>query len=180
MSIRAAIGLRAHSGWAAAVAVAHPKIVILRRRIELLDGNAPAQPYHAAVEAETADARRIVDDCAARAARMGAIGLRALVEEVEALGHRVAGCGLLLASGLPLPDLRGILASHALIHTAEGELYRDALRAAALECGLRLVEIREREIAPDKEMDAIGKSIGPPWRQDQKLAAAAAMRVLAR
>jgi hypothetical protein len=93
----------------------------------------------------------------------------------------------LLASGRPLPALESILASHALIHTAEGELFREALRAACRACGLRVIGVKERDLftlaAADlgipakrigEHVTAMGKTIGPPWRQDEKFAAVAA------
>jgi len=196
MGTRAAVGFRAHSGWAAAVAVAGPPdapAVITRRRIEMADrGRAgPAQPYHAAVGLEIREAERVVGECAARAATLATTALRAMIEDLRVLGHAVSGAGLLLASGRPLPALEGILASHALIHTAEGELFREALRAASRECGVPLIAIKERDLftraaadlrMPAKQMErhiaAMGKAIGPPWRQDEKLAAAAAWLAL--
>ena len=101
-------------------------------------------------------------------------------------------CGLLLASGRQLPALANILASHPLIHTAEGELFRDALRMASRECGMALAEVKERELlaraaadlglpaaAIEQRLSAMGKVIGPPWRQDEKYAAMVAWLALA-
>ena len=196
----AAIGFRAHSGWAAAVALVQASAgppdapaVIMRRRIEMVDrGTAgPSQPYHAAVGLDIREAGQIVANCAAHAAALAATALRGIVEDLRQLNHGVAGCGLLLASGRPLPELESILASHALIHTAEGELFRDALRAASRGCGLPLTTIKERELFQQAAADlhlpaerierhvaAMGKGIGPPWRQDQKFAAVAAWLAL--
>jgi len=158
----------------------------MRRRIEMVDrgGVGGSQPYHAAVGLDFQKAGHLVGNCAARAAELAAGSLRGLVEDLRQLGHRVAGCGLLLASGRPLPDLESVLGSHALIHTAEGELFREALRAASKECGLPVTAVKERELharavadlglAPgelERHVAAMGKAIGPPWRQDEKLAA---------
>lgn len=179
----AAIGFRAHSGWAAAAAVAGPldsPAVILRRRIEMIDrGTAGiAQPYHAAVGLEIAEAGQLIRTCAAHAAALAATALRGVVKDVRQLGYHVCGCGLLLASGKPLPSLERILVSHPLLHTAEGELFRAALRTAIRECEFPLTESRERE-SPNWQVPAsMGKGMGPPWRQDQKLAAAAAWLAL--
>jgi hypothetical protein len=198
MSSPAAIGFRAHSGWAAAVAIAGPPdapAVITRRRIEMRERGAagPSQPYHAAVGLDLREAERVVQNCAARAAALAAIALRGMVEDLRQLGHTVVGCGLLLASGRPLPPLEKILASHPLLHTAEGELFREALRAASRECGLPIAEVKERELHTraiaelrlaagelERHLAAMGKDIGPPWRQDEKLAAVAAWLALGR
>src|SRR5882724_501314 len=67
----AALGLRAHSGWAALVVVTgHPQFpeVIGRRRIELVDSTIPGagQPYHTAEEMALKDAKKFIDRCIAR------------------------------------------------------------------------------------------------------------------
>jgi hypothetical protein len=187
MAARAAVGFRAHSGWAAAVAIAGPAdapVVIARLRIEMVDRGVPgaAQPYHAAVGLEIGEAQRIVANCAARAASLAGAALLSIIEDLA--GHDVTACGLLLAAGRPLPALESILASHALIHTAEGELFREALRAASRECGLPLTEVKERELltrvpaAVARQVAEMGRAIGPPWRQDEKFAAMAAWLAL--
>ena len=198
MPCPAAIGFRAHSGWAAAVAITGTNgvpAVVLRRRIQMMAPGVagPSQPYHAAVGLEIREAEQAIANCAARAAALATAGLRRMVEDLEQLGHRAAGCGLLLASGRPLPPLEKILASHPLLHTAEGELFREALRAAAQQCGLPLIEVKERELftraaanlnLPSAELErnlaAMGKAIGPPWRQDEKFATLAAWLALSR
>ena len=90
-----------------------------------------------------------------------------------------------------MPPLERILTSHPLLHTAEGELFRDALRSASRECGLPLTTVKERELltraiaelrlpagALERHLAAMGKGIGPPWRQDQKFASVAAWLAL--
>jgi len=189
MAARAAVGFRAHSGWAAAVAVAGPAdapAAIARRRIEMVDRGVPgaAQPYHAAAGLNVRDAERIVTNCAARAALLAQRALAAMVEELLSAGYAVTGCGLLLASGRPLPALESILASHPLIHTAEGELFREALRAACRECGVPVAAVKERELftrgtaelgipadALQRRLSEMGRAMGTPWRQDEKYAA---------
>ncbi len=206
MASVAAVGLRAHSGWAAAVALVQARVqassgpagapvVAVRRRIEMKERGArgPSQPYHAAVGLDFDEARQMLAGSAARAAGLAAIALREMAGNLREFGHEVIGCGLLLGSGKPLPPLERILASHPLLHTAEGELFREALRAASRECGLPVTEIRERELFAraaadlrlpaaqvEREVAAMAKAIGPPWRQDEKFAAAAAWIVLGR
>jgi phosphoserine phosphatase len=99
----------------------------------------------------------------------------------------VTGARLLLASGRPLGKLESILASHALIHAAEGEFFRQALRDASQLCSVPISGTREREALqrgseilrlPVNELEnrlaGLGRVLGPPWRQDEKLAALAA------
>lgn len=51
-----ALGLRPHSGWAAAVAVGAGPIVLERDRIALADVPPPVQPYHEAAGLAPGDA----------------------------------------------------------------------------------------------------------------------------
>lgn len=185
MSTPATIGFRAHSGWAAAVAVAGPPeapVVVMRRRIEMREAGAsgPSQPYHAAVGLDLDEAEILIADCAARATALAAAGLSGIIGDLRKLGHQTVGCGLLLGSGRALPPLAKILASHPLLHTAEGELFRDALRRASRKCRLPVTAVVERSLAKDLKRQAadLGKSIGPPWRQDEKLAATVAWLAL--
>jgi hypothetical protein len=193
----AAIGLRAHSGWAAAAALAGPAgrpVVVMRRRIEMRERGAagPAQPYHAAAQLGLDEARAFLERFAADATSLAAEGLRGLAEDLRGLGHRTAGCGLLLASGRPLPPLDRILVSHPLLHAAEGELFRAALRDGARQGGLPVVEAKERDLfaraaaalritkaAVEQHVQRMGRDLGPPWRQDEKLASVAAWLALA-
>jgi hypothetical protein len=63
-------------------------------------------------------------------------------------------------------------------------LFRDALRQASRRCGLRLIEVKERDLEDpavrslrlsptelQRRFAAWGKALGPPWTQDQKRAA---------
>lgn len=192
-----AIGLRAHSGWAALVAVAgtprSPEI-LLRRRIELSDPKfeGSKQPYHLAEGEKLRKAEKIVGRCASDARRLAAGAFDEALAGLKKDKRPVIACGLLLASGRPLPGLEAILASHALIHTADGELFRDALAAAAKERKLPVTRLREKEIfsraeeilsIPEKEiaqcLKEAGRLVGSPWTVDQKLAALAAFVALA-
>jgi hypothetical protein len=183
----AALGVRSHSGWASLVAIAGPAAepaIIGRQRIELTGEGLPKQPYHAAEPLKLKEADALIRRCdeASRALAVGAF--RATIGPLRREGHEVVGCGLLLASGRALPGLAEVLASHALIHAAEGEMFREALRRASRSCGLPLTEVKERELwdrcaavlgspvpALKRRLDDWGRSLGPPWRQDEKCAA---------
>jgi hypothetical protein len=104
-----------------------------------------------------------------------------------------AGCGIILGSGRALPGLEAILKSHALIHTAEGEFFRNELVEACKHCGLPVLGVKEKELFEhgaaklgtakgelERRVQEMGKTIGPPWTQDQKYAALVAWMVLAK
>jgi hypothetical protein len=191
------LGLRSHSGWAALVAVAGPPAsptVVDRRRIELADAaiEGSKQPYHEAEGKKPKDAERIVGRCTDSSRRLAREALWAVLDELRRR-HEVMGCALLLASGRPLPgNLHAILASHAFIHAAEGEMFRDVLVRASEHFSLPVTGVRERDVlaraaeatgvaAPElqRRVAEMGRALGPPWRQDEKLATLAAWTVLA-
>jgi hypothetical protein len=192
-----AIGLRAHSGWAAAVTVGgspRSPSVVDRRRLELAEDATPrpVQPYHASEGLPVSKAEKIVGQAIEEAHRCGERDLGSLVRHLRSQGHEVTGCVLLTGSGRTLPALEDILASHALIHAAEGEMFREALRWAASRSGVAVFDVREKEIfarsakaigLAEQELRRrtaeLGRAVGPPWAADQKLAATAAWLALA-
>ena len=184
--LSAAIGLRAHSGWAALVAIVGPARqpdVILRRRLEFLDRGiaGAAQPYHAAAEMEIGQGEELIERCIASSRALAARALKDAFALVRKKGCEPIACGILTASGRALPALPAILASHALIHTAEGEMFRDVLAHASQQLGLAAIRVPEKALYREAEtrlgvgevewklhLAELGRRIGPPWRQDEK------------
>ena len=192
-----ALGFRVHTGWAAMVAIegAPPATGLLdRRRIELVPagGDIPRFAYHEASEREFSLASQLVRRVQETARELAAQAVRQVVEELGTAGRRVVAAGVPAGATRVPEDLKSILASHALIHAAEGELFRQALVSASERQGLRVLLVRERDLwtraatewamamdALQQQMKAVGKRAGPPWSQDQKTAAAAALAALA-
>jgi hypothetical protein len=194
---RAAIGLRMHSGWGALVAVSNAAgtvEVIERRRVALTSPGSPGanQPYHFAKNLELPEAEKFLGNCFAASKRLALESVREVVNQLRARQVRVVGAAVLLASGRPLPPLAKILASHALIHSAEGEFFREAISKACEGLDLPVTGIRERDLNEcvhttfgkaaariGRQISTLGRSLGPPWTTDQKTAALAALVVLA-
>ena len=194
---RAAIGFRVHSGWAAMVAVSVEKglpVVLAKRKLLLVKTFSYTfrQPYHTAEKMLLADAAEFVRAVESESRGLALAGIRALQEELEKLDYKICGCSLLLASGRALPEFERILASHALIHTADGELFRDSVRHSCAHSKLPLKAIKERDLLAtaasrlkkkpqflNRYVAALGKSLGPPWTADEKMAALAAWLTLA-
>jgi hypothetical protein len=197
MPASAALGFRAHSGWTAAVAVGgslDSPVVLDRRRVETSDAaiHGSRQPFHAAEPLGFEKAEALIRQCRESSTALATRAVTAMVAQLTQNGHAVVGAGILFASGRPLPPLAAILRSHALIHTAEGEFFREVLVHASEHCSLPVTKIKEREIwergtillrRPPADLqqliDGLGKSLGPPWRQDEKLASMAAWIALA-
>jgi hypothetical protein len=185
---RAAVGFRVHSGWTAMIAVAVAKDfpeLLARRRVHLVRtfSYEYRQPYHTAAKLAPDEGRAFVSHAKSEARALALRALRDLKVELEKQDYSLERSGLLLASGRPLPALEKILASHSLIHTADGELFREALLYAAARCGLAPLTIKERELVDSaskalrsrpanltRRVAELGRGIGPPWSQDEKLA----------
>lgn len=197
MAARAALGFRAHSGWAAAVAIGGPiesPAVIDRRRLELIEANDPhgKQPYHAAAELALEQAEKLLAQYLKTSTMIARRGFRVLVADLRKNGYGVCACGVLHASGRPLPELAKILDSHPLLHAAEGILFRAVLTRASDHCKIPVTAVRERELflqattrlhlSPSElkhRLAEMGKPLGPPWGQDEKFAAIAGWLALA-
>ena len=149
---KAIAGIADHCGWAVVVCVADGE-VIDRRRIELIAPGLPAMPHHH-------DAQGLPE------------------EEAVALTIRKR-------PPLP-PTIAERIANYHAQTRADGIMYRDALAEAAQalgwsvkEYGARTVFVQAAEalglddISP--RLRQIGNRLGPPWRKDHQLAAAAAM-----
>jgi hypothetical protein len=174
------LGFCSRTGSAEAVAVdvrAGAVALVGRWSVDLLDGRTPGQVFHVAqpLPAGRAEAlvRRTIET-------VTAIATGRLYELLRGIGG-VAAVAVVVGD-FPVPDaLPKILASHALMHAAEGRLYRDALLDAAAACGVRGVEVG-RTLAAGRlvgdlaaHVATLGVSAGRPWRKEHKLAAVAAL-----
>jgi hypothetical protein len=175
----AAIGFRVHSGWAALVAVSGSREapeLLIRRRIEIADAaiSGSKQPFHYAKELGLSKAQGHLDRCAESSRALARAALEKAIADLS--GFKVSGCAVLLSSGRAAVSLEATLGSHAAIHTAEGMFFREAIASAVEGCKLRCVRIKEKDLLvmaaeAVETMEGLGKSIGPPWRQDEKYAA---------
>ena len=194
---QAAIGFRVHSGWAAVVAVCVDRgapVVLARQRVHLVETFTYEfrQPYHTAEKMLEGQAREFISRMRTESRRLAYRAVQELESRTQEQGVKLTRCGLLLASGRPLPVLEKILASHALIHTADGELFREALLRASARRRLRDFTIKEKELLdragqvfrakPNELMRRVtelGRPFGAPWSQDEKFATLAAWLALA-
>jgi hypothetical protein len=189
---KAAMGLRVHSGWAAVVAVCVKNglpVLLARKRVQLVETFTYEfrQPYHTAEKMLQGEAREFISRMQAEARKLAYRAVRELESRTQEQGVKLTRCALLLASGRPLPGLDKILASHALIHTADGVLFREAILDASARCGLSDFKIKERELldragqvlglksaALMSRVTELGRPFGAPWSQDEKFATVAA------
>jgi hypothetical protein len=172
MTERVGVGWRCHSGWAVVVVASgseHSPVVLDRRRVELVSDSLPRQPYHAVAESGAATS---VIDLVAGDAR------RAVHETLQAIG-RADAVGLVAPERRIPPSVDRILASHALLHAAEGHLYERAVIEVADDVGLEVHVVAPRSIEVSAAVDSLRRAIGPPWQKDHKWAMTAALGALA-
>lgn len=192
--MKVALGLKAHSGWAALVVIGisgNEFQVIDRRRLELVeekDSRWAKQPYHAAERLGAREAQDLVKRGTEGAYRIALQEMQAVVQRLRGQSHEIVACAVLVPAPMPNWTTDEILAVHFRMHKAEGVLFSDALARAAEACALKLVAIRVKELTQNAEkvmrrssaeltkmVASLGKSVGPPWAMDQKNAALAAM-----
>lgn len=193
---KAAVGFSVHSGWCVLVAASLEKsapTLLTRQRVQLVETFSYKfrQPYHTAEKMPFEKASGFIAEVQADAENLAYRSLRAVQLDLGKKSYHVDRGALLLASGKALPELSTILRSHALIHTADGELFRNAVRKACERLNISVTAIREREldqraitafgsasITVQRIISTLGASIGPPWTKDHKSATLAASLIL--
>lgn len=190
---QAAIGFRDHTGWAIAVVLAgesgDPRFVH-RERMELVDSSLPRQVYHAVAE-DGAPRSMIVHVGEAARTRTSA-ELERLFAGLRAQGIEITDMAVAAGTHQLPPTLDLILRSHATLHAAEGELYRDCLAEAGASLGVRITRFAHSDLLStaagtigrtaaevDSRTSAMGRPLGPPWQKDHREAAIAAWLALA-
>ena len=149
-------------------------------------------PYHAAESLPKGKQQECVDRAIAAAHRLAEEHLRDAIQRCKSAGHNARACGVLVGKGIPKWTTEEILAVHVRMHTAEGELFREVLVAAARACKLSLAtlpdksafesaaaSLRMKPTQLQAKLAELGKAAGPPWRRLEKEAAAAALVALA-
>jgi len=192
----AALGFRVHSGWTSLVTLAlenDEPIILARRRPHLVATFSYTfrQPYHTVEKMPLAEARKFLEQQRGESHALALTAVRAAQTEAAQQGYGLTRAALLLASGRPLPELAKILASHSIIHTADGEFFREALLDASARAKLAVTRIKERELLANAStalrrkpaaltslVRDLGKPLGSPWTQDEKFATLAAWLAL--
>ncbi|HET7064170.1 MAG TPA: hypothetical protein VFI49_07805 [Rudaea sp.] len=189
--------MKAHSGWAALVVIGDGDgevCVVDRRRVGLVEEanrSWAGAPFHAAEGMTPAPARKLVERAVAEARLCATRKMRLEIERAAEAGHEIVACAVLTPAPMPDWSIEQIRAVHFRMHKAEGVMFPDALARAAETCGLRLLAVAEKDLAAQveevlampagaamKKVTLLGKSVGPPWGADQKIATLAAMIAL--
>jgi len=177
-----------HSSWAIVVAVSGPAaspVIVHRDRVALLEDDAMVEPYHAAAAAGLAEAPALIDSVAEAAATSAADIVRGFA---ESLGP-VAAVGVVGGDRRLPDDLAKRVASHAMLHACERQLFEEAVIEGAARAGLPVATIPATGrlladasdtlgVALEPTLTALGKTVGKPWQKDHKEATAVALLAL--
>ena len=193
--MRIAIGFKPRIGRATMVILGgEPRapVFIESREVALLPPGAFA-PYHVAAELPQPRRQASIDRDVGLARELAEQALRDAVGRCKAAGNQAIGCGVLAGNALPAWTTDEIIAVHVRMHMAEGEMFRAVLRDAATRCKLGPVTLPDKTVFESaakalamkpaqlvSALAALGKAAGPPWRKEQREAAAVALVALAR
>jgi hypothetical protein len=190
-----AIGLRAKTGRAIAVVLGgatEAPVILAKTELRITDPKMPAtgQPYHEVMDLPWDESQRAVQKFARAIEKIATKALAQLIKEQHANGRQIAGVGIVGASDR---DLTRIGNSHIRAHAAEGILYRRVLDLASEANGLKWKVFPDRQFEQvvsgelgaagatlKQKINALGRTVPPPWRTDEKQAATAAWLVLHR
>jgi hypothetical protein len=167
--------------------------VLLRERVDLADPPLAGskQPYHNIEGRPLPEARARLAQFEESANRLALGALRSLAHTARTLGAEARAAGILASSGRVGATLAATLASHPLIHTADGNHFRDALGHGCEALGLPVTRVTQKDLttrasaalakspqALAATLATLGRELGAPWGADQKAAALLAWLLL--
>ena len=185
----AVLGFRPHTYWTSAVALAgstHAPQVLERRRITFATG-AERNVFHRAEATDLDQAQALIAEVQVATEANAAREIATLIADLRRRGVSVR-TAIVPEAVNKLPEkLEDILKVHARMHAAEGNFYRAVVAKACAVTGLEVRRVVERELpalvcdllgvkppALEARLKAMGRTLGPPWSEDYKLAAEAA------
>jgi hypothetical protein len=197
---RVGLGFRALKGGSVVVSVAldkgEPRILWSSFLATAVAGDRLSlEPYHVAAAMKrapdggaSAKARAAVAKGRKRQDELATAGLKDIVGKLGKTGAEIAVAALLVNRAGWITDLLDYSlawAEHPPV--AEGLAVRDALRVAFRRLGLDVTELDEKSLLDkastqlhvkpagiEAQLKALGRTVGRPWRKEQKLAALAA------
>lgn len=201
----AGLGLRAFKGGAVAVGVTvaegEPCVVLSTVLETFIQGDRLSfEPYRLAAEtpreptgSTAPEAAAIVAEGRRRQNQLATNGLQAIIHRLDAAGCELVVVALLVNRAGWITDLLEYsLAWAEHVPVAENLAVREALRLAAGQCSVEVIEQDEKSLPQlatktlgvssaelDARLKALGAPIGKPWRKEQKLACLSAWVALA-
>jgi len=185
------IGIEDHYAWANLVSITtsgRNEILLDKRRVELLDQQLTASPYHhETLQMPLSVAEKLVRDVQTSANKRAKSALSSLIGELAP-----AKCRGIAIRVPPLPELPATVAEvHArtwITNRADGMIYHQALTKAAAQLNLRVFYFEKNNVLElaaqargktardfERQLKALGTALGPPWRKGHIVACAAAI-----
>jgi hypothetical protein len=185
------IGIDDHYGMANLVSVAvsgHSATLLDKRRVALIDRELPSSPYHHdTLRLPHSEAEAVVRAVRARADTLATIAMSSLISDLAP-----ARCRGISIRVPPLDDLPATVAEvHAnpwIMYRADGMIYHQSITRAAMHCKLSVFHFEKARAVEcaaqawgmtardlDRQLKALGKAFGPPWRKDHVIACAGAI-----
>jgi len=184
-----ALGFRVKTGRAVAIVLVGPlesPRVAARQELVLFDESVPDsfQPYHAGLELAPSQAEATVSRLSEIVRNVSMTVVGQLIDELSRAGMDPRAAGIVVKS---LVDPGTVKNPHMHAHAAEGRLFFEAVAACLEQRDLKpaihaekdLYEhaakaLRATEGALEREVVAMGRAFGKPWRLEEKAAALAA------
>jgi len=179
----AVVGVADHAGWAIVMTATRDGAVLDRRRIELVDAGLPTLPYHHDAQKLPVDqASALIDRVRVSAEEHARRALDALTRDVAL---PIFGIAIRECPPLP-PTIPERLANYRAQNVADTVMYRRALAEAAAALGWMVHWYTTKKVFDragaalgvtdiETHFSTIHRAMGRPWRQDHKIALAAAI-----
>jgi hypothetical protein len=171
----AILGVSDHAGWAVLVTVER-RALVDRRRIVFVDDGLPVLPHHHEAQALPLDEGiQLVERVRASAQRLTAAALAKLSTELS-----VAITGIALRKRPTLPaTIEERITRYSAQTKADSVMYRDVFAQAAQARGWSVAWYDPKRVFDEPGLADLlrttGKSLGPPWQLDHRLAMAGAI-----
>jgi uncharacterized protein (DUF1810 family) len=193
----AIVGVAEQGSAAVLVTISSAGELIDRRRVEFIDPGLPTHPHHhegswaVGRYLNTPGARQLsLPEAVALVEQVRAAAARRIDETLEALAAAVplpiSGIAIRSSPSLP-PTVEERIIDHRAQTFADSVMYRETLAASAAARGWLVHWYQREDVFRDAStalgedvaavLRAMGRSIGPPWHAQHKLAAAAALAV---
>lgn len=178
--LKVVLGVSTRTGSAVIIALVgtrHRPDFAGRWNVRLIPPEVERAAYHAAADLTVTQADELIRRTEQAAEAGGVAALQAAEASLQA-GEVTAVAVVVKAVSVPASTAQ-VLKSHAWMHAAEGVLYREAMLAAARKLGWTAHAVDSAGLTDlHRELTAIGRAAGRPWRRLEKDAAAAALPLL--
>ena len=175
--VAVAAGVYDHAGWAVVVCVDGTE-VIDRRRIELVEPGVPSLPYHHPAQ------KLPLEKAIALVERVQASAERCVKAALDGFPQGVSAIALRKRPKLP-PTIAERIQSYYAQTRADTVMFREVIIESAEARGWTVTDYEAKSVIDlaasipglediEERLKAVGKTLGPPWTKDHRVAAAAA------